>query len=87
MMKKHRVHLTEEEREELKGLVSKGREAAYRQTRTRILLLCDENQDGGANDGPGDSPVPPDRQRNGGTGAPPLRGGGVWPGPWDARSR
>ena len=47
-MMKHRVHLTEEEREELKGLVSKGGEAAYRQTRARILLLCDENQDGGA---------------------------------------
>ena len=48
MAKKHRVHLTREEQEELKGLVSRGREAAYRQTHARILLLCDENQDGGA---------------------------------------
>ena len=48
MAKKHRVHLTGEEQEELKGLVSRGREAAYRQTHARILLLCDENQDGGA---------------------------------------
>ena len=46
--KKYRVHLTGEEQGELKGLVSKGREAAYRQTHARILLLCDENQDGGA---------------------------------------
>ena len=48
MVKKHRVHLTVEEQEGLKGLVSKGREAAYRQTHARIQLLCDENQDGGA---------------------------------------
>ena len=48
MVKKYRVHLTGQEQEELKGLVSKGREAAYRQTHARILLLCDENQDGGA---------------------------------------
>ena len=48
MAKKHRVHLTKEEQGELKGLVSRGREAAYRQTHARILLLCDENQDGGA---------------------------------------
>ena len=47
MVKIYRVHLTGEEQEELKGLVSKGREAAYRQTHARILLLCDENQAGG----------------------------------------
>ena len=46
--KKYRVGLTEEEQEDLKGLVSKGRAAAYRQTHARILLLSDENQDGGA---------------------------------------
>ena len=45
--KKYRVGLTEEEQEDLKGLVSKGRAAAYRQTHARILLLSDENQDGG----------------------------------------
>ena len=48
MAKKYRVQLTEEEQEELKGLVSKGRAAAYRQTHARILLLSDENQVGGA---------------------------------------
>ena len=48
MAKKYRVHLTGEEQEELKGLVSRGRTAAYRQTHARILLLCDENQVGGA---------------------------------------
>ena len=30
--KKYRVRLSEEERQELKGLVSKGRGAAYKQT-------------------------------------------------------
>ena len=48
MAKKYRVQLTGDEQEELKGLVSKGRTAAYRQTHARILLLCDENQAGGA---------------------------------------
>ena len=48
MAKKYRVHLTGEEQGELKGLVSRGRTAAYRQTHARILLLCDENQAGGA---------------------------------------
>ena len=40
--------LTEEEQEELKGLVSKGRAAAYKQSHARILLLSDENQAEGA---------------------------------------
>ena len=44
MAKKYRVGLTEEEQEELKAMVSKGRTAAYKQTHARILLLCDENQ-------------------------------------------
>ena len=48
MMKKYRVGLTEEEQEELKGLVSKGWAAAYKQTDARILLLSDENQVDGA---------------------------------------
>ena len=48
MAKKYRVGLTIEEAEELKGLVSRGRSAAYRQTHARILLLSNENQDGGA---------------------------------------
>ena len=48
MAKKYRVHLTGEEQEELKGLESKGRAAAYRQTHARILLLSDENQADGS---------------------------------------
>ena len=48
MVKKYRVGLTEEEQEELKGMVSRGRAAAYKQTHARILLLSDENQAGGA---------------------------------------
>ena len=40
--------LTEEEQQELKLLVSRGRAAAYKQTHARILLLRDENQADGA---------------------------------------
>ncbi len=46
--RKYRVQLTEEERQELKALVSRGRAAAYRQTHARILLLSDEAQGDGA---------------------------------------
>ena len=48
MAKKYRVRLTEEEQQELKSLVSRGRAAAYKQTHARILLLSDEDQAGGA---------------------------------------
>ena len=44
MEKKYRVQLTQEEQQEPKGLVSKGRASAYRQTHARILLLSDESQ-------------------------------------------
>ena len=77
MMKKYRVGLTEEEQEELKGLVSKGWAAAYKQTHARILLLSDENQVDGAMKGRGYSLGPEGGQRHGGTGAPPVRGGGL----------
>lgn len=43
----YRVTLTEEEREEMRGLVSKGKGAAGRLRRARILLMADENQPGG----------------------------------------
>ena len=46
--KKYRVRLRAEEQQELKGLVSRGRAAAYKQTHARILLLSDEAQEGGA---------------------------------------
>ena len=45
--KKYRIRLTAEERTELKGLVSKGRAAAHKQTHARILLMCDEARQGG----------------------------------------
>ena len=48
MAKEYLAQLTGEEQEELKGLVIRGRAAAYRQTHARILLLCGGNQDGGA---------------------------------------
>ena len=44
MEKKYLVKLTQEEQQELKALVSRGRAAAYKQTHARILLLSDENQ-------------------------------------------
>ena len=47
-MKKYRVQLTEEEQQELRALVSKGRAAAYKQTHARILLLSNESRGGGA---------------------------------------
>ena len=47
-VKKYRVTLTEEEREELTTLVNKGNGAARRLRRARILLMVDETQEGGA---------------------------------------
>ena len=41
-MKRYRVKLSAEERQELKTLVSRGQAAAYKQTHGRILLLSDE---------------------------------------------
>ncbi len=46
--KRYRVSLSVEEQQELKGLVSRGRTAAYKQTHARIMLLSDENQECGA---------------------------------------
>ena len=46
--KKYRVRLSAEEQQELKGLVPRGRAAAYKQTHARILLLSDESQECGA---------------------------------------
>ena len=47
-MKRYRVKLSVEERQELKILVSRGRGEAYRQTHGRILLLSDEGHGDGA---------------------------------------
>ena len=47
----YRVTLTDEERADLTAIVNKGKGAARRITRTRILLLADENrEDGGWKD-------------------------------------
>ena len=46
--KRYRVSLSVEEQQKLKGLVSRGRTAAYKQTHARIMLLSDENQECGA---------------------------------------
>ena len=46
--KRYRVRLSAVEQQELKGLVSRGRAAAYKQTHARILLLSDEGQECGA---------------------------------------
>ncbi len=42
MSKIYRVKLTNEERLELKEIISKGKSAAHKQTHARILLLSDE---------------------------------------------
>ena len=47
-MKRYRVKLSAEERQEVKTLVSRGRAAAYKQTHGRILLLSDEAHADGA---------------------------------------
>lgn len=49
--KVYRVRLSDEEREELTATVKKGKSAARRMTRARIILLADENrEDGGWKD-------------------------------------
>lgn len=45
--KRYRIRLTHEERETLTALVNKGRGNARRMTRSRILLLADEDRDDG----------------------------------------
>lgn len=42
--KLYRVTLTDEEREDLTALVNKGKGVTRRLTRSRILLLADENE-------------------------------------------
>jgi len=44
--KKYKVTLTDEERQELTTLVKKGKSAARKQTRARILLLADDSEPG-----------------------------------------
>ena len=50
-IKRYRVQLTGEEREELQGLTMKGRVSARKQTHARILLQCDEGSGGWWADG------------------------------------
>jgi hypothetical protein len=52
MQKFYRVTLTDEEREELRGLVSKGKGAARKLARARMLLLADQAAGGPANSDP-----------------------------------
>lgn len=46
MKKRYVVKLTEGEREQLTGLVKRGREAAYRRRHAEVLLLVDEGEQG-----------------------------------------
>ena len=46
-MKNYRAGLPEGKQQDLKALMSSGRAAAYKQIRTRNLLLSGEDQDGG----------------------------------------
>src|SRR5271165_7027584 len=52
MQKFYRVTLLETERQELQALVSKGRAAARKLTRARILLLADQAEGGPAKQDP-----------------------------------
>ena len=46
MRKSYVVRLSAEEREQLEGLVNRGREAAYRRRRAQVLLLADQGEHG-----------------------------------------
>ena len=46
LAKKYRVTLSDDERQALKTLVNKGKSAARKITRARILLLADESETG-----------------------------------------
>jgi hypothetical protein len=52
MEKRYRVTLTEEERAELRSLVSKGKSNARKLVRARILLLADQAEGGSAKSDP-----------------------------------
>lgn len=52
MQKFYRVTLTAEERQELRALVSKGKAAARKLTRARVLLLADQAEGGPAKSDP-----------------------------------
>ena len=70
--KRYRVRLSVGEQEELRGLLYKGRAAAYRQTHARILLLVDEAQEGGAMKDEEIAQVLRVGRATGGTGTPAL---------------
>nr|VFK04302.1 MAG: Homeodomain-like domain-containing protein [Candidatus Kentron sp. H]VFK07928.1 MAG: Homeodomain-like domain-containing protein [Candidatus Kentron sp. H] len=46
MQKRYVVRLSAQERENLEGLVNRGREAAYRRRHAQVLLLVDEGEHG-----------------------------------------
>jgi transposase len=48
MKKRYVVKLSSEEREQLEGLINRGREAAYRRRHAHVLLLVDEGEQGPA---------------------------------------
>ena len=64
--KKYRVKLSGEEQAELKGMVSRGRGAAYKQSTLGFCCLSMKLKRAGR-EGRGYSPGPEDRQCHGGT--------------------
>ena len=48
MKKRYVVKLSSKEREQLEGLINRGREAAYRRRHAQVLLLVDEGKQGPA---------------------------------------
>ena len=46
MKKRYVVKLTSEERDQLEGMINRGREAAYRRRHAQVLLLVDEGEHG-----------------------------------------
>ena len=47
MAKKHRIHLSAEDRAQLQGIVKGGKAAASKRQRAQILLAADASRDGG----------------------------------------
>ena len=46
MKKRYVVKLTSEERDQLEGMINRGREAAYRRRHAQVLLMVDEGEHG-----------------------------------------
>ena len=84
--KEYRIRLTEDEQQQLKGVVSRGLTVANKQTHACILLMSDVSRPEGSNDRCGHIPCAGSGTVNGRTGAQTVcgRGDRVGPEPQEA---